>query len=50
MTQLNSGAFSVGGIMLEFSHVSPQGDRNLNPRSQWLLDVLICNWLGTYIG
>ena len=32
MTQLNLGAFSVGGIMLEFSHVSPQDDRNLNPR------------------
>jgi hypothetical protein len=32
MTQLNLSAFSVGGIMLEFSHVSPQDDRNLNPR------------------
>ena len=32
MTQLTLGAFSVGGIMLEFSHVSPQDDCNLNPR------------------
>jgi hypothetical protein len=50
MTQLTSNAPSAGGIMWEFFMNLPLDDRNLSLVSQWLLDVLICNWLGTYVG
>ena len=31
-------------------NVSTQSALLLNLATQWLLDVLICNWLGTYLG
>jgi phosphatidylserine synthase 2 len=51
MTQLSSG-FQCWWDHVRTFHISPLTSLSENAlfTSQWVLDVLICNWLGTYAG